>query len=391
MSRSATPLPENGQSDLPETVPACHDLIRQLLQSQNQLMDRLSVLEEKVNLNSRNSSKPPSSDGPGTPPRPRPKSGKRAGGQPGHKGTHREMLAEDQVHHQVQCPAPLQCEGCGQRVEVDADKAIRHQVFELPRIEPVVTEYVRVRGICCGCGRKHHGALPAGVPSGQLGPRALALVGTLAGQFHLTQRKVQAVLSHIMGIRFSLGTVSQAHGRVSEALAAPVAQLHAELQHAPVCHADETRHQSHGQTLWMWALASDWGVRFRIDPSRGQMAARLLLGDAPRCTRTANTCANLIKIWPALWTFVDNPLVPPTNNAAERALRDYVIKRKLSYGTRSGRGLQFTERIFSTVQTCKMQGRVAFDFIDNALQSWLSGIRAPSLVPEHIHLRHAYG
>ena len=380
-------------------------------------------------------------------------------------------------HHRVDCPPPKQCEGCGARVEVDADKAIRHQVFDLPRIDPVVTEYVRVRGICCGCGRKHHGALPAGVPSGQLGARALALVGTLAGEFHLTQRKVQAVLSHIMGIRFSLGTVSQAHGLVSEALAAPVAQLHAELQHAPVCHADETRHQSHNQTLWMWALASDWGVRFRIDVSRGQMAARLLLGQQPRfitvsdryagynhlpleqrqvcwahllrdferiagraalagrigrrllgygyllfrwrdqgkdlrhydwlqkriraqlevgsqqkgCSRTANTCTNLLKIWPALWTFVDNPLVPPTNNAAERALRDYVIKRKLSYFTRSGRGLQFTERIFSTVQTCKMQGRVAFDYIGNAVQSWLGGIRAPSLVPEHIHLRHAYG
>ena len=87
--------------------------------------------------------------------------------------------------------------------------------------------------------------------------------------------------SGIMGIRFSLGTVSQAHGLVSEALAEPVAQLHAELQHAPVCHADETRHQSHNQQLWMWALASDWGVRFRIDVSRGQMAARLLLGDQP--------------------------------------------------------------------------------------------------------------
>jgi len=477
MPRSATPPPEKGQTDLPETVPACHDMILDLLRSQNQLMDRLNALEERVNLNSRNSSKPPSSDGPTTPPRPRPKSGKRAGGQPGHKGTHREMLAEDQVHHRLECPPPNRCEGCGAQVEVDADKAIRHQVFDLPRIDPVVTEYVRLRGICCGCGRKHHGALPAGVPSGQLGPRALALVGTLAGQFHLTQRKVQAVLSHIMGIRFSLGTVSQAHGLVSEALAAPVAQLHAELQHAPVCHADETRHQSHNQQLWMWALASDWGVRFRIDVSRGQMAARLLLGDQPSfitvsdryagynhlpleqrqvcwahllrdferiagraalagligrrllgygyllfrwrdqdkdvrhydwlqkriraqldvgrqqkvCSRTANTCTNLLKIWPALWTFVNNPLVPPTNNAAERALRDYVIKRKLSYCTRSGRGLQFTERVFSTVQTCKMQGRVAFEFIGNAVQSWLGGIRAPSLVPEHIHLRHAYG
>jgi hypothetical protein len=77
MTQHATQAPHNGQPELPETVPACHDMIRQLLQSQNQLMDRLSALEEKVHLNSRNSSKPPSSDGPGTPPaRPRPKSGK---------------------------------------------------------------------------------------------------------------------------------------------------------------------------------------------------------------------------------------------------------------------------------------------------------------------------
>jgi hypothetical protein len=131
-----------------------------------------------------------------------------------------------------------------------------------------VTEYVRLRGVCSGCGQKHHGALPAGVLTGQLGLRALALVGTLAGQFHF---KVQDVLSHIMGMGFSLGTVSQARGLVSQALAAPVAQLHAELQHAPVCNSDETRHQSHGHTMWMWVLASDWGVRFRIDPSRSQV------------------------------------------------------------------------------------------------------------------------
>ena len=51
------------------------------------------------------------------------------------------------------------------------------------------------------------------------------------------------------------------------------------------------------------------------------------------CSRTANNCTNLLKNWPALWTFVDNALVPLTNNAAERELRDYVIKRKLSYCT----------------------------------------------------------
>jgi transposase len=203
MPRRTTSTPVSKlPTELPETVPACHELIEQLMQ-------RLSLLEERVNLNSRNSSKPPSSDGPATAARPsKSPSGKKLGGQPGHKGSFRAMLPEQDVHHRTECLPPPQCEACGSAVEIDGDKPMRHQVFELPKIEPIVSEYVRLRGICTGCGRKHHGALPAGVPSGQLGPRALALVGTLAGQFHLTQRKVQAVLSHIMGMRFSLGAVS---------------------------------------------------------------------------------------------------------------------------------------------------------------------------------------
>jgi transposase len=455
-------------TELPDTVPACHALIHQLMQ-------RLAMQEEQGNLNSRNSSKPPSSDGPGVPERPsKPPSDKKLGAQPGHKGSFRAMVPEQDVHYRIECLPSAQCDACGSAVHVDGEKAMRHQVFDLPKIEPIVSEYVRLRGICSGCGRKHHGALPAGVPNGQLGPRALALVGTLAGQFHLTQRKVQAVLSQIMGMHFSLGAVSQAHGLVSQALDKPVAQLHAELRHAPVCHADETRHQSHRHTMWMWVLASDWGVRFRIDPSRGQAAAILILGEQPsfitvsdryagynhlplekrqvcwahllrdferiaqrgalpgrigqrllgygcllfrwreqdkdarhfvwlqrrmlvqleqgsvqtQCSRTAKTCANLLKMWPALWTFLRNPLVAPTNNAAERVLRDYVIKRKLSYCTRSKRGMDFTERIFSTVQTCKMQARVAYDFIHEAVHSWIGHLRPPSLVPEHIHLQH---
>lgn len=171
-----------------------------------QLIQRLSGLEERINLNSRNSSKPPSSDGPGTPTRPsRAPSGKPLGAQPGHKGNFRAMVPQTEVTHHIACLPPAQCEACGAGVEVDGDKAMRHQVFELPEVKPIVSEYLRLRGICSGCGRKHHGALPAGVPSGQLGPRALALVGTLAGQFHLTQRKVQAVLSHIMGIHLRPG------------------------------------------------------------------------------------------------------------------------------------------------------------------------------------------
>jgi transposase len=105
------------------------------------------------------------------------------------------------------------------------------------------------------------------------------------------------------------------------------------------------------------------------------------------CSRTANTCTNLLKIETALWHFLRNPAVAPANNAAERALRGFVIKRKLSFFTRSGRGLRFMERILSTVQTCALQRRPTFGFLQEALESWLAGKTAPSLVPEHVLAR----
>jgi transposase len=167
--RTATVPPIKQPAALPDTVPACH-VIEQLLQ-------RLYVSEERVNLNSSNSSKPPSSDGSGTPPRtPKAQSGKRLGGQPGHKGSFRALLPEDKRTSKVLCPPPPQCTTCGCAVWADGDKPMRHQVSELPKVEPIVTEYVRLRGVCSGCGQKHHGALPVGMPSGQPGPCALGRV-----------------------------------------------------------------------------------------------------------------------------------------------------------------------------------------------------------------------
>ena len=76
------------------------------------------------------------------------------------------------------------------------------------------------------------------------------------------------------------------------------------------------------------------------------------------------------------------------SNAAELALRDYVSSERCPIAPASSGGMDFTERIFSTVQTCKMQARVAYDFVHEALQSWLGHLHPPSLVHEHIHLQH---
>ena len=88
---------------------------------------------------------------------------------------------------------------------------------------------------------------------------------------------------------------------------------------------------------------------------------------------------NLLKIWPALWTFVTTPGVEPTNNAAERSLRGPVIHRKLPYGTRSEEGERFIERALSASVTCRLQGRSLFAYLVELLSARARGQPLPAL------------
>ena len=88
---------------------------------------------------------------------------------------------------------------------------------------------------------------------------------------------------------------------------------------------------------------------------------------------------NLLKIWLALWTFVEAEGVEPTNNAAERSLRGPVIHRKLSHGTRSHDGERLIERTLSASVTCRLQGRSLFAYLADLLTSHGSGQPLPTL------------
>jgi len=88
---------------------------------------------------------------------------------------------------------------------------------------------------------------------------------------------------------------------------------------------------------------------------------------------------NLIKIWPALWTFVTVPGVEPTNNAAERALRGPVIYRKLSHGTQSQDGEHFIERALSASVTCRLQRRTLYSYLHDLLTAYNHGDPLPTL------------
>ena len=108
----------------------------------------------------------------------------------------------------------------------------------------------------------------------------------------------------------------------------------------------------------------------------------LLQEAAPKSTKTRyhrSFANNLLKIWPALWTFTTVPGVEPTNNAAERGLRGAAIHRKLSFGSQSEQGEQTIERLLSVSQTCRLQHRSLFAYLTHLLTAKTRGDPTPLL------------
>ncbi|WP_095985607.1 IS66 family transposase [Cystobacter fuscus] len=91
----------------------------------------------------------------------------------------------------------------------------------------------------------------------------------------------------------------------------------------------------------------------------------------------------------ALWTFMHREDVPATNNHAERLLRHIVCMRKVSFGTKSPEGSRFIERILTAVTTLRLQNRPVLPFLTHAVESWLHGHSAPSLLPSAYPPLHA--
>jgi len=83
----------------------------------------------------------------------------------------------------------------------------------------------------------------------------------------------------------------------------------------------------------------------------------------------------------AYFTFVTTPEVGPTNNLAEQAIRFVVIDRHITQGTRSEAGRRWCERIWTVIATCAQQSRSAYTFLKEAIDHWLHGKDAPSLLP----------
>lgn len=465
--------------------------IDQLRGQLTDLATDLASLRERIGRSSRNSSKPPSSDGPGfKPPERRKGSGRKRGGQPGHPGSGPELLPIERVDEVVE-HHPEACRRCGTLLQGNDPEPLRHQVIEIPPITPLVIEHRRHRLVCPCCSTSTCASLPMDVEPSRYGPRLSALVGLLGSAFPLSFSKTQALLDQLLGVEISRGAIARVRQRLSAALAQPMAEALDAARRQPVAYVDETGAPTGnadggnptGKRGWQWVMVTAVVTVFVQGLSRSTAAAIELMGGAfggivvsdrfsaynhlPTQQRqlcwahlirdliaiaerqgvsgeiglellalqqqlfvqwhqwkdgaidwptlqlncrpirqhfegtlqrvvdlgfarkertpwaqTVRTCHKLLQHKEALWTFLEIHGIEPTNNAAERALRQSVIQRKISLGVQSSSGAICRSRMLTVTTTLRQQGRDTWQFLE---QAWIAHHRGgvmPSLLPD---------
>jgi len=237
---------------------------------------RVAELEARLNRSSANSSRPPSSDPPHLKPAPpRKPSGRRRGGQPGHRRNDRIRLGPDEVVD----VKPDRCRRCGEALAGDDPEPVVRQAFEVPVVRPRVVEHRLHRLTCPRCGASTCGVLPPEAGPGY-GPRAQAACALLAGEGRMSKRRVARVMRGLFGLPIGPASVCGLERRTADALA-PIHAEALERIRKLAANVDETSWREGRRKGWLWtAVAEGLGV-FKIAASRGRDAFEELMGRSP--------------------------------------------------------------------------------------------------------------
>src|SRR3954452_13616019 len=272
----------------PEAQVAILALVDSLKGRIAELEQRLGDLEARLKLNSTNSSKPPSSDPIGFKRKPpTPPSGRKRGGQPGHRRAQRRLVPPEKVRTITEC-RPTDCRRCGQALIGEDPTPLVHQVAELPKIEPLVDEYRLHRLACPRCGITTCASLPAGVPTGGFGPYLQAVLATLAGGYRLSKRQVQQIAGDLFGLSIATGMVSKLERRSAVVLEAPYNEVALGVHDAPAASIDDTSWREDRRKAQLWVAVTALTTVFTIAAKRSAAVAQAILGSQPNQVVTSD-------------------------------------------------------------------------------------------------------
>jgi transposase len=258
---------------LRELLAARDAMVAELSAQLEELTAQVADLAAQVKQNSENSSKPPSSDGPG---KPSPKSlRKKTGCKPGRpKGQPGATMQFTGHPDRVIKIEPGSCANCGTALEgAERTGAERRQVTEIPPVKPVTTEYRLIERDCPCCGTKTKAAAPDGVNAPvQYGPRLAALGAYLwHGQF-LSRDLAAAALGEMFGCAPSPMVIAHAAKKIAGCISPAIGAITKALAAAEVAHFDETGFRVGGKLAWVHSASAGKFVHVSVHAKRGTTA-----------------------------------------------------------------------------------------------------------------------
>lgn len=253
--------------------------LKKQIKQRDVLQERLSKLEK----NSSNSSKPPSSDIVKPPKVPLPDGEKRSpGGQPGHKRYVRSLFTKENIDQiiDIDPEESNQYCSCGNNLEPSDKEPRFFQQVELYGKGIQITQYQMRAWKCPKCGQIHYGKLSDAVQrAGLFGPQLQAVVVYMKGRGHLSLTTIQAFFCDIYHIPVSIGYLYKVLKRCSQSLEGPYEELAKAMTEEAIVHADETGLHLKGALCWAWVFASVYLTIFVISSSRGSQVLEDFFGN----------------------------------------------------------------------------------------------------------------
>ena len=233
-----------------------------------ELKERIKILEDRLNKNSHNSSKPPSTDNFVKPKSQRQKSGRSVGGQKGHLGRTLKMV--DNPDHSITHHVSV-CKECGSSLEeIQADSYERRQVFELPPIKVEVTEHRAETKLCPYCGCLNKAIFPEEIQQPvQYGSHLRAIAVYLSQYQLLPYERTSELFTDLFGHQISQATLVNANKAIYEVLEPVEEKIKQEVIASPVAHFDETGLHINGKREWLHVVSTKRLTFYAVHAKRG--------------------------------------------------------------------------------------------------------------------------